>query len=195
MSFIDTSFSDRVLAGFSGGPAFNTLHKRLRSGRSRRRALQEYPLHQFSADFASFNKAEKDELIAAIWVAMGSLHTFRFEDPNDHLASNEPLGLGDGTSDPIQLIKTYNFGPSSKTRLITLPRNVTMRADGVAFTDFTVDPLTGLVTPSAVWPSGDVLDWSGEFDVCVRFQDDYNPMIAVHAEIGELSIVLVEERD
>lgn len=192
-SFLDFRLNSRYRFGFAGGPQFSTLHKRLRSGRTRSRALRQYPLHRFSADFAMLSEVEKREILNAIWVAEGSLNRFRFKDWNDWQATNEQFAVGDGTDMPLQLYKNYSIGGYTKERPITLPYSVTMTADGEPYTDFTVDPLTGLVAPTTTWPDGEVLAWSGAFDVCVRFQEDYNELVAEAERVRTARITLVED--
>lgn len=193
-SFIDTRINTKYRLGFVGGPEFNTLTKRQRSGITRRRPLQEMPKHRYRTDYVTLSDEEREHMLAALWAAEGSAYSFRFRDYNDWKVENHPLGVGDGSAEPIQLVKDYQFGPRVKRRDITLPYKVTMRADGIAFTDFTVDPLSGLATPNSVWPNGAVLSYSCRFDVCVRFANDYNPMSSVWRDINELMIELVEER-
>lgn len=192
MSFIDTRFSHRVLSGFSGGPRWNTLRKELMSGRNRRKKLWAMPRFEFIADYAAFTQAEQEEIYNAFIVAGGSFSAFRFKDWNDYRAQSESLGTGDGTSDPIQLVKTYVFGAAEYVRDITLPLNAVVTADGTPIT-VTVDPLTGLATPAAPWPVGQALAWSGQFDVRVTFAEDFNPFTAITTNLSECRVSLIED--
>lgn len=59
----------------------------------------------------------------------------------------------------------------------------------------TVDTATGLFTPDTAWTSGQPLTWSGEFDVPVRFGNDYLPASwdnkqAINADVELLEIFL-----
>jgi len=193
-SFIDFRLNTNYRYGFVGGPNFATLEKRLRSGVTRRRPLMDMPLHRYRAELATFNEEERAALLDAIWVAEGKAYTFRFRDFNDWRVSNQVLGFGDGTSTPFQLVKHYTRGPKTKSRDITLPVDVAMTADGVPFTGFVVQPIGGLVIPTTVWPAGALLAWTGTFDVCVRFANDYNPLTSVASRVNELMIELQEER-
>jgi uncharacterized protein (TIGR02217 family) len=193
MIFIDERINTRYRLGFRGGPQFSTLHKQQRSGRTLSRPLRQYPLHRFVTDYAMLTREEQREILDWLWVAEGSCNRFRFRDWNDWQAEDEPFAVGDGGSEPLQLIKTYTRGVVSKQRNITLPYSVSMTADGAPFTAFAVDPLTGLSTPTGTWPNGAVLRWSGGFDVRVRFQDDYNELVAEARSVTTASIVLVEE--
>lgn len=193
-SFIDTRINTKYRLGFVGGPGFSTREVRLRSGITRRTPRQEMPKHRYRTDYVTLSEDERQHMLASIWAAEGAVYSFRFRDYNDWKVEDQVLGVGDGTDDPIQLFKDYQFGSKVKRRDITLPYKVTMKAAGIAYTDFTVDPLSGLATPATTWPSGDVLSFSCRFDVPVRFANDYNPMSSVTRNINELMIELVEER-
>ena len=133
-------------------------------------------------------------MLDAIWAAEGAAYSFGFRDGNDWAGVDQVQGIGDGTSNPIQLIKSYTKGSRTKVRDITLPTAVTMKSGGVPYTDFTVDEIGGLLSPTSTWPSGEVLTAPFEFDVCVRFANDYNPMIGVAYRLNEIMIELIEER-
>ena len=193
-SFIDYRINSNYMSGFTGGPEFSTLVKRNRAGVSRRRPQMQMPLHRYRANYATLTAEEQAAMLDAIWVAEGQAYSFRFRDYNDWSVEDQVLGVGDGGSDPIQLVKSYTKGDRTKVREITLAYGVTMTADGVPFADFTLDELSGIVTPTGTWPDGEILKWSGRFDVCVRFASDYSPMSAPANRIRELMIELVEER-
>lgn len=192
MSFIDTRLNSRYRFGFIGGPAWNTLTVEMMSGRNRRKKLWALPHHRYTADFATLKEAEKVELQNAFMVTGGAFSAFRLKDWNDWQVSAESFGTGDNTTDAKQLIKTYTFGPSSYVRNITLPYDATVYANGVAVA-VTIDPLTGLVTPDVAWPNGQALTWTGNFDVRVRFANDWNPFTSAAQTIREVSVDLVED--
>lgn len=191
MSFIDTRINSRYRFGFVGGPEWRTLIVQLQSGAERRKAMWALPHHRYTADYATLTPAEKETLLHTFIVCRGAFSTFRFLDWNDYTATDESLGTGDGTSDPIQLVKTYTFGASSYERTITLPYDVTVTANGTPIS-VTVDPLTGIATPVSPWPSGQALAWSGKFDVRVRFANDFNPFTSAAQQVREVSVELVE---
>lgn len=192
MAFIDTRLNSRYRYGFTGGPGWNTLEFKLMSGRSRRSKGWAMPHHRYTADYATFNEAEKNEMLHAFMVAGGSFSAFRFKDWNDWQATNEPLGIGDGTSAPVQLVKTYTFGPTTFTRTITLPLNAVVYENGVPKA-VTVDPLTGLVTPTTPWTLGATLSADFEFDVRVTFGADFNPFTSAASDVRECTVDLVED--
>lgn len=195
MSFINTRLNDRYLYGFTGGPQWNTLTTELRSGRQHRKKMRSMPRYRFATNFAALNPQEQESMLAAFNVCAGAFASFRFKDWNDFRALNQIIGVGDGTSAPLQLVRNYTFGAVTFTRPITLPINpVITDSDGNTITA-TVNATTGVATPAGTWPSGKVLRWSGEFDVRAHFSEDYNPLTAVGGGVRECRVEIEETLD
>lgn len=192
MSFIDTRLNDRYRYGFAGGPRWSTLVVDMANGRNRRIKQWSLPHHEFTADYATFNEAEKAQLLNAFMAAGGAFSAFRFRDWNDWMAVDQEIGVGNGTTAPMQLVRNYKFGPTTYTRPITLPLNAEIRDAENNVVAATVDPLTGLATPTAPWPAK-TLRWNGQFDVRVRFADDFNPFTAASEKVRECTVRLVED--
>src|SRR5690606_7617012 len=92
---------------------------------------------------------------------------------------DEPLTIGTGAEQEVQLSKTYAFGPVSYQRLIHKPvtGTVVIYEDGVELAA-TGDYATGIATFTA--PPGSNGTWDGEFDIPVRFVSDrldYDPVV------------------
>jgi uncharacterized protein (TIGR02217 family) len=194
MSFIDTQLNRHVNVGFNGGPSWNTLVVEMANGMNRRRQEWSMPHHRYTANWTLLNPIAQNELLEAFIACRGQLHSFRFRDWNDYAITGQAMANGDGTSTPRQLQKVYTFGPTTYTRDITLPTASTVRAtaNGVAIT-VTANPLTGMVTPAAPWPSGQaILIWA-EFDVRVRFGADFVPFDRNTNISAEVTIELVED--
>lgn len=182
--FIDHRLSDKVAYGFSGGPSWNTLRKDLLNGRNRKRPLWAMPQHRFTANYSLLDATEKEEVLSAFWVCRGRAFDFRFKDFNDYKARPAnvdgimAMAVPATDTTPIQLTKTYSFGPTDYERVITLPLDVELLFDSgagfVPFADYTLDPLTGILTPDTAWPAG-TPGWMGEHDVRVCFSNDFNP--------------------
>ncbi|MFC0677530.1 DUF2460 domain-containing protein [Lysobacter korlensis] len=173
MSFINTRLSKAVAYGFTGGPEWSTQIVPMDNGREQRNAQWLYPRHRYSAQFMNLPPALRDEVLAAFHACRGQLHAFRFKDWNDFTAANEPILPTVGTTTPVQLLKTYKFGSESATRLIQAPiAGAVVRRDGAAVAG-TLDTATGLFRPDVAWLAG-AYTWSGEFDVWVRFDSDFN---------------------
>ena len=193
MTFIDTRLSPKVNAGFSGGPEWNTLVRQMANGISMRRGNWAMPHHRYTANYALLRPEEQNEILSAFIAARGQVHSFRFKDWNDYKATNQAMADGDGTLTPRQLTKTYTFGTESYVRTILLPiaSTVVITANGTPIT-VTTNPLTGMVTPSTSWPSGQVIKASFEFDVRVRFGSDFIPFDRPGRNIAEVTVELVE---
>lgn len=193
LEFIDTRLNDKVAYGFKGGPRWNTRSTPMRNGYEYRNAEWVMPLHSYEAEYALLKETLQDDLLAAMWVARGKLRAFRFKDWNDWEVTQArgALAVPTTSTSPIQLRKSYAFGPETLTRNITLPLSVQLFADGTPYNDCTVDLLTGLATPSTTWPDAD-LSWAGEFDVRVHFADDYNQLARARPRVST-TIVRIEE--
>lgn len=195
-TFIDHRLDDGVAYGFSGGPRWNTRRIPLRNGQERRNQLWAAPLHEYQAQYTTLKEELQAEILHALWVARGSLRSFRFKDWNDFAVVGAEGALEAPATDtaPIQLTKTYTFGSESEVRDITLPLSVALYADEVLFEDYSVDPLTGLLTPTTTWPTAS-LRWEGEFDVRVHFAEDYNELARSRVKVSSATVRLEEVRE
>ena len=192
--YIDQRLSLRVASGFVGGPEFKTNIQSLNSGRDNRNKEWRYPKHRYTANLAVFSEEEREELRALFYVCAGMWGAFRFRDAVDYKANNELLSVAAGTTTPVQLIKSYTFGPATATRLIQAPDAesfVMLDSDGVTPIAGTLDAGTGIFTPAAAWPHSTAL-WSGRYDVWTRFNSDYNAFTAVRTDLGTADIELIE---
>lgn len=170
--FINERLLDCVAYGTQGGPTWLTRKVGIRSGRTRRNPRRSRPLYRFSILYRNLQAAHHAEVLQAFNACMGGVHSFRIKDWSDFQAVDELLAVvGTGAPQTVQLTKRYAFGPTAVLRPIRCPieDTVVLTADGVPIGK-TVDDETGEVTFTAA--SGDVLRWSGEFDVPVMFQDD-----------------------
>ncbi|ABX36714.1 conserved hypothetical protein [Delftia acidovorans SPH-1] len=194
MSFIDVQINAKTNIGFAGGPEWRTLVVQMASGRNRRRQEWSMPHHKYTADYTTLRPQDQNDILAAFIAAKGQMHTFAMRDWNDYRARGEVIGQGDGTTTPVQLVKTYAFGPASYVRPITLPveRSVRVYQGGVLVAS-TVDRLTGLVTPDAPWEDGVEITADFDFNVRVRFASDYFPFTRDSNVSAQTTVELVEE--
>lgn len=148
-----------------------------------------------------------EDLIAFFEARRGQLYGFRSNDWADYRSGgvlNEPefdnqvIGVGDGTTNAFQLVKTYRSGEQTYTRPIKKPVLGTVRVglqgdaqiEGV---DFTVDASTGMLS-FAVPPEPDATVTAGyEFDVPVRFDTDSIQVSVASFEAGDIPNVPVIE--
>jgi uncharacterized protein (TIGR02217 family) len=171
--FLDARLLDCVAYGTQGGPSWSTRRIGLRSGKTRRNPRRSLPLYKFAIVYRNLLPGNHRDVIAAFNACMAGVHSFRLKDWSDFEADDElfPV-LGTGAPQTLQLIKTYSFGGASVARVITKPvaGTVVITGDDVEIPGATIDTDTGQATFTA--GSGDVLRWSGEFDVPVFFTDD-----------------------
>lgn len=177
MAVIETRLSECVSAGFQVVPAYSTRIVELDNGKEKRNVNWTKARRRFSAAWQNFSREDFDALLACFHVCAGSAIAFRFKDWTDYQATNEPLGNTPGANQtPVQLIKTYTFGGSTRARNITKPNltGFTLYQGGVAKAG-TLDTTTGLFTPDTNWTAATALTWTGTFDVPVRFVSDEFP--------------------
>lgn len=190
---IDARLDEAVAYGFVGGAEWDTLEVPLDNGGVQRNANWRYPRHRYTADYKSLREDRRDAIIAAIMVCQGKAHSFRFKDYNDFELVAAPQAPNIGTSEPLQLFKTYTFGGQTLTRRITAPLPGTViKRDGVAVAG-TWDYLTGKFTPSAPWAAG-VHTADGEFDIWCNFANDYNPFTINNWRMHTATIEIVENK-
>jgi uncharacterized protein (TIGR02217 family) len=169
MAFIETRLLDCVAYGTQGGPTWSTRKIALRSGIVRRNANRSRPLYRFVVLYQNLRSEDHEEVIAAFNACRGGVFGFRLKDWSDYTATNELIGLATGAEQVVQLAKLYEFGAQNVSRPIRKPVSVSLTADGAPLAS-TTDMTTGMVTFTA--GSGDVVRWSGEFDVPVTFEQD-----------------------
>lgn len=172
MAFYEDRLLDCIAYGASGGPTFNTRKVAMRNGRVLRNAQRSRPLYRYSANYLNINEADHAEVVAAFITVQGACHGFRWWDRTDYQATAETIGVASGAAQTLQLIKTYSFSSGDVVRNIRKPRTgeVTTYANGVSFVPTSIDYTTGMVTFTR--PAGEVITWTGEFDVPVTFESD-----------------------
>lgn len=192
MARINERISECVSLQFTGGPRYRTDKVPLDNGFEVRNRRWQYPKHEYAAEFLNFRPADRDEVLRFMHAAAGSWLAFRFKDWMDFEATLESLSPEIGTSDPIQLVKTYTAGGQTSQRVIQAIVSATIYADGSPVTG-TLDMELGTFTPSSPWAAA-TYTWSGEFDVWVHFTEDYNPFTATDINHWTAQITLEEDR-
>ncbi|KAF1706294.1 DUF2460 domain-containing protein [Pseudoxanthomonas sacheonensis] len=193
MAFLDFRLPTRVEAGFSAIPTHKTRIKTLVGGNEKRNAGWTGSKRRYTSAYAGFNRAERAELLNAAEATDGMVYAFRFKDWNDFRVELQTLGVAPAGSTPIQLIKTYTFGPRTKTRTITKPVTATV----VVYENDVLKPgstssLTGLFTPTDPWTPAAVISATFDFDVPVRFATDEIEFVLPHKDICQVKCELVE---
>lgn len=192
MARINERIDDCVSLAFTAGPRYQTDSVRLDNGGEVRNRRWQYPLQEYSASFENVGRDVMQEILRFQHAAAGSWLDFRFKDWSDYEATLEPLSPEIGTTEPVQLVKTYTAGAHSSQRIIQAVVSATIYADGSPVAG-TLDTELGTFTPSAPWAAA-TYSWSGEFDVWVHFTEDYNPFSASTINHWSSSVTLVESR-
>lgn len=156
------------------------------------------PLLRFEISFPTSlrDDAVYLEVRNAYRACRGMLHSFKFRDWSDYQATDEMFGTGDGVETEFALFKNYTFGSETHSRRIYQPESpISLKVDGVSFpSGYSVDYTTGIVTFSVAPAFDEVLTWTGDFDIPVRFDSPLQSVgVAPHLEHHE-SIVLQEVR-
>lgn len=177
MAFHNVTIPDTISRGAEFGPKFSTQVVETFSGGEYRNA--KWPTGRVRANigYGIRDKSDMDTLISFFRARKGAAYSFRLKDWTDYqVSSAQQFGTGDGATTTFQLIKAYTDGVVTVNRNITKPRSgIVVRKAGVTqtlTTHYTVDLSTGIVTFLAAPANGAVLDWTGEFDICVRFIND-----------------------
>jgi uncharacterized protein (TIGR02217 family) len=208
-SFHDVRFPLAVAFGATGGPEWRSEIVALTSGMEQRNARWARSRRHFDAGSGVRSLADLAEVLAFFEARRGSLYAFRFCDPFDHVSGaygsapspgDQALGTGDGTTAAFQLVKAYGSGDGVYLRTIDLPVTATVRVavagtEKVGGSDFTVDPMSGLVTfaAGAVPAAGAPVTAGFEFDLAARFDTDRMTASITSFRAGEIpSIPIVE---
>lgn len=195
MAHLDEPLPACAAYAFQIGPEFQTLITTRRNRRERRNAELSQVLHRATLPVQNVSEVIYRALKRHFLVCRGRLHTFPLTDPVDHEAVDEPFGVGDGVTLVFQLRKVSTVDGVDYEREIYLPRGAVIEDNGSPASP-TVGAETGEVTFAVAPAVGHVLTWSGEFDLKVRFDNDYLPFsIDNHGRDGYLmngSIDLVE---
>lgn len=175
MMFIDDTIDQCASWGFSSSPEFSTRIVPLRSGREARNANWMRARHHYSVPYVNITEEGYSEILRMFYACRGQLNAFRFTDPFDNTALDDEFAIGNGFDDVFQLGKTSVAGAASYVREVFAPHaGAVVRINGTVAA-VAIDPETGLVTTGAVPAVGDVLTWTGGFDVWVRFNADTIP--------------------
>lgn len=170
MSFIEQRLLDRLAIGTQGGATWRTREVPLSNGIVRRNASRSRPLYRYAILYQNLLPAQHKAVLDAFNACRGAAYGFRLRDPAEFSVVDQPIGVGTGSSQTLQLVKTYTWGPEQVVRPIRKPvAGVVIKANGTPITA-SVDTTTGLATFTA--PAGHSITWSGEFDVPVRFESD-----------------------
>jgi uncharacterized protein (TIGR02217 family) len=121
-------------------PIFKTLTQETASGMETRAALQLYPRWQWTLSFNFLRDDANDEfrtLLAFFLARQGSFDAFQFEDIDDNAVQAQAIGIGDGSNQVFQLIRTFGGFTEPVLAPKLAPGEVVIKVGGVA-----LDPST-----------------------------------------------------
>lgn len=204
MSFHEVRFPTAISRSSSGGPERLTEIVTLGSGREERNTRWSHSRRRYNAGFGVKSLDDIQAVVAFFEERRGRLHGFRWKDHADFrsgasgapvTATDQLLGTGDGINTQFQLTKVYGSGVSSYARPITKPVNasVAVSVDGVETTNFTLDPVTGLLILDVAPASAALVRAGFEFDVPVRFDTDRLEINLANFTAGEIPDIPVLE--
>jgi len=209
MAFHEVRFPTDISFGSSGGPERRTEIVELASGHEERNTPWAHSRRRFNAGYGIKTRDDLHRVIAFFEARRGRLHGFRFKDHSDFKsclpgqtveATDQQIGVGDGTDDTFQLVRSYESGAETYTRMISKPvaSSVRVAVDGEEQTytsDFTVDAQTGQVTFSflSIPAAGAVVTAGYEFDVPVRFDMDFLDVRLSEFAAGDIPAIPVVE--
>jgi uncharacterized protein (TIGR02217 family) len=188
-AFHEVLFPLDIALRSSGGPQRRTDIVALGSGAEERNARWAHSRRKYDAGYGVKTFEALSEVIAFFEERRGRLYGFRWRDRLDHssaapgvavAATDQMIGIGDGTTASFALSKSYGSVYAPYRRPIGKPvaRSVRVAVADVEVaegTAFSVDPTTGVVTFHAghIPASGAAVTAGFLFDVPVRFDTDY----------------------
>ena len=175
-------------------PAFSTAVVTTANGFEQRNSDWADARLRFDAGPGVRGEAELKELVEFFRARRGAAIGFRFEDPFDHSAEDQLLGIGDGARTGFALVKLYG----SQERRITRPVMGSLRlflAGVERVSGWTLGP-KGVVQFEVAPAQGGEVRASFDFDVPVRFAEDRLRLSRSTFAAGEIaSVPLVEIRE
>lgn len=188
MSYVKAYIPTCETFGWEGGNGFNTRIVAMMNGRERRNAEWDQPQHFYSVPFRNITQPQYAPIKQMHLNRRGRWGCFLFRDRLDWQANNEVFAVAEAGQEIFQLAKWSTIDGVSYRRevhAIYAPNeNGTAASNAVSITSNNVPVLsgwtlnrdTGVVTFAAPLSGGEILRWTGEFSVWVRFDNDRLPM-------------------
>lgn len=184
MAFHEVLFPLPLSLESMGTPGWQTEVAQSASGAEQRNQRWSAALHVYDVAQSVRDVSDLETLMAFFHERRGRFHGFRFRDPLDNRscaygatpsATDQAIGIGDGTRATFQLRKRYGSGFDPFDRAIRKPvaNTVTVALDGVEQSSgWSVDPATGIVTFQSAPGDGVAVTAGFRFDLPVRFDTD-----------------------
>jgi len=206
--FHEVRFPLDVSRGARGGPERQTQVVTLASGREVRNSRWAHSRRRYDAGLGIRSFDALATVVSFFEERRGRLYGFRWRDQLDGkscppsrepAATDQAIGIGDGTLATFQLRKTYGSDASAYERPIGKPCGGTVRiaVGGVEQPGeaFVCDPASGIVTfaPGSIPPADAIVTAGFAFDVPVRFDADMIEVDLCAFEAGEIPRIPVIE--
>lgn len=178
MAYINAYIEACEAFGFEGGPEFSTRVVTLANGFERRNGEWAEARRKYTLPFQNIDPTRYANILNMFYVAQGMLNCFRYRDPLDHDADNEIFAVAETGRTEYQLLKVSNIdGFLYRRNVYAIPESasIVVTVNGVPTGAFQLDRERGLIDFDAAPANGAVLRWTGDFDVWVRFDQDYLP--------------------
>lgn len=196
-NFINIQFPIDISYGSSGGPLYDSEILTTISGGEIRNLNTPRAKMYFDVSPGIKNKKQIDKILAFFRICHGRQKGFRLKDWVDFQGIKEKVIIIDKKT--IQLIKTYKFNDDIyEERLISkpVPGTVTIYINKrrISNQDLEINHSNGRVKfKNYTTKSTDIITASFEFDVPVRFDLDYLPIIIESCDVFALpEIPLIE---
>ncbi|MCF8473071.1 MAG: DUF2460 domain-containing protein [Emcibacter sp.] len=205
--FHEIRLPEDISYGASGGPQFMTNIIEMASGHEQRNREWSEARNIYDVGLGLRSENNLADLISFFRARAGRAYGFRYKDWIDYKSTSpeqiisstdQEIGLGDGVTVSFQLIKTYSSGGISQTRRIAKPVTATVK---VAFdaieqaSGWQCDETNGVITFDVAPAAGVMITAGYEFDVPVRFYEDFLPITLESFKAGHVpSISLIEVR-
>lgn len=179
MAFHEVRLPARLAFGSTGGVERRTQIVTLGSGYERRSTPWAQGRRRYLIGAGLRSLDDMAALTSFFEARQGRLYGFRFRDFADFKscvpggvpqATDQALGLGDGSKVRFQLLKAY--GETQRVICKPVEGSVTVALNGVATDGFEVDWATGLVKLGEVPDAGVAVSAGYVFDTPVRFDAD-----------------------
>lgn len=187
--------------GWEGAPEHKTRIVEMANGRDRRNAEWDQPRHSFSVGFNNIKVGAYTPIKQMHLVCRGRLHPFLYRDRLDSTATNELFAVAQPGQTEFQLLKLsemdgvfyqryvyalYRPNPSNPAEAQTVDPVITVDASPAM--GFTFDHDRGIAISPSPMVGGEVLRWSGEFALWVRFDNDRLPFSIENKSGGEFVV-------
>ncbi|MCK5424798.1 MAG: DUF2460 domain-containing protein [Emcibacter sp.] len=205
--FHEVRLAQDISFGASGGPQFLTNVVELASGHEQRNREWAEARNIYDIGLGLRSENDLSALLSFFRARAGRANGFRYKDWLDYKSSSpdqnitdtdQQLAFGDGATISFQLIKTYDSGGTAHIRNINKPvvGTVIIALDSLAQgAGWQVDMTSGIVTFDVAPVAGIAISAGFEFDVPVRFSEDFLAITLESFQAGHIpSISLIEVR-